>query len=105
MSENDNKNINNEENTNVNENNEPNTENTVKQQNVSSNPQLLSEEEEKKKKVVEMLLILLPMAAIVIFIFIGLITRPVLLVTNGEKMQPAKHLKFVKDVVKLVNLL
>ena len=74
MSENDNKNINNEENTNVNENNEPNTENTVKQQNVSSNPQLLSEEEEKKKKVVEMLLILLPMAAIVIFIFIGLIT-------------------------------
>lgn len=50
MSENDNKNINNEENTNVNENNEPNTENTVKQQNVSSNPQLLSEEEEKRKK-------------------------------------------------------
>ena len=40
MSENDNKNINNEENTNVNENNEPNTENTVEQQNVSSNPQL-----------------------------------------------------------------
>lgn len=38
MSENDNKNINNEENTNVNENNEPNTENTVKQQSASSNP-------------------------------------------------------------------
>ena len=74
MSENDNKNINNEENTNVNENNEPNTENTVKQQSASSNPQLLSKEEDRKKKSVEMLLILLPMVTIVLFIFIGLIT-------------------------------